>query len=143
MSQTDVWTRTKGVKQLHLILLVSLALIAVAFVLVVQSRGQLLVPDSGTTVIGYAFAGIGLTAIAFGILFFRPRVEPRPPGLALEEYWTAQARGRAMAVWILIDNGGIFAATGYLITGELAAGAVAGIAVLALAWFSPARLADE
>jgi hypothetical protein len=106
-----------------------------------QLRGPILVPDSGTPVIAYAFAGIGLTAVAFAALLMRPRLAPRTRGESLEAYWGSPARQRALVLWIICENAGIMSALGYLMTGHLAPIASLGIALGVLAWFSPSRLA--
>jgi hypothetical protein len=144
MPRTDFDEPTRGVKLLHLILLGGGVLIALVFVIMVKLRGPILVPDSGSQVIAFSFAGIGLTAVAFAVLLLRPRIPERASSEALTDYWSAGvARQRSLVLWILCENAGIIAALGYLLTGHLVALAVMGIALIALAWLGPARIAEE
>lgn len=142
MPRTDFDEPTRGVKLLHLILLGGGVIIALVFVVMVKVRGPILVPDSGTQVIAVSFAGIGLTAVAFAVLLLRPRIPGRASTEPLTAYWSIGAvRQRSLVLWIICENAGIVAALGYLLTGNLAALAVMGIALMALAWLGPARIA--
>jgi len=142
VTRTDLDDVTRGVKLLHLILLGGGVLVALVFVLMVKLRGPILVPDSGTEVIAFSFAGIGLTAVAFAVLLLRPRIPERGSSEQLSDYWRAgTARQRSLILWIICENAGIIAALGFLLTGHFAALAVLALALMALAWFGPARLA--
>ena len=144
MSRTDLDDVTRGVRVLHLVLLGGGVLIALIFVIMVKLRGPILEPDSGSQVIAFSFAGIGLTAVAFAVLLLRPRIPERAASEALRDYWGAgTARQRSLMLWIICENAGIIAALGYLLTGHFAALAAMGIGLMALAWFGPARIAGE
>jgi hypothetical protein len=133
----------RGVKLLHLILLGFGVLVALAFVVMVSLRGPILQVDSGTSVIGWSMAGVALITVAFAVLLVRPRVPSRSASTPPAEYWSPATRSPSMLLWILCENAGVIAGLGYLLTGMLVALAVQGIALLALAWYSPSRLADE
>jgi hypothetical protein len=134
----------RGMKLLHLILLGTGVLTALVFVVLIRVRGPFLVPDSATPVIAFAFAGIGLTLVAFTVFLLRPRIPVRGSGQALTDFWSSgPARGRSVLVWILCENASILAGVGYLLTGHVVGLVTIAIALIALAWFNPARLADE
>ena len=89
-----------GARILHLILLGSGILVAVVFLVMVQVRGPILVPDSATPMVAYAFAGIALTAVAFAVLIVRGRIPPRASSEGPNDYWAnGTARGRASTRW--------------------------------------------
>jgi hypothetical protein len=69
--------QARGVRLLHLILLGAGLLVAVVFLIMVRLRGPILVPDAGTPVIAYSFAGIALTAVSFAVLLVRRRIPER------------------------------------------------------------------
>jgi hypothetical protein len=136
--------QARGVRMLHLLLLGSGVVVALAFHFMTRLRGPILTPDSATPVIAYAFAGIGLTIVAFAVLLIRPRVPARPSSQGLNEFWgTAAVRGKALLLWVLCENGAIISGTGYLLTGHLATLVSMAIGLVALAWYGPARLAGE
>jgi hypothetical protein len=136
--------QARGVKVLHLVLLVAGVLVAVVFFFLVRLRGPVLVPDSATPVIAFSFAGIGLTIVAFAVLLVRARIPERGAGEGSNDYWAnGSVRQRSLLLWILCENAGIIAATGFLLTGHLAALLTLAIALIALAWFAPARIAGE
>ena len=133
-----------GVRILHLILLGAGVLVAVVFLLLVRVRGPILVRDAGTPVLAYSFAGIVLTAVAFAILLVRGRIPERASNEGLNEFWgNGSVRGRAVLLWILCENAGIVSGTGFLLTGHLSPFVTQAIALLALAWYAPGRLAQE
>lgn len=134
----------RGVKLLHLMLLVAGVFVALVFLTMVRLRGPILVPDSATPVIAYSFAGIALTATAFAVLLLRGRIPPRAPGEGINDYWSSgQARQRCIFLWVLCENAGIISGTGFLLTGHLSPFITQAIALIALGWFNPARLAGE
>ena len=138
----DVGEQARGIRLLHLILLGSGVLVALVFHVMTRSRGPILTPDSATPVIAYAFAGIGLTIVAFAVLLVRPRIPERGSGEGLNEFWGHPAvRRNSMLLWVFCENGAIISATGYLLTGHLAAVVSMAIGLVALAWFGPARIA--
>lgn len=142
MSQ-PAFDEVRGIKLLHLMLLGFGVLVALVFVVMVSLRGSIFQVDSGTNIIGWSMAGISLTAVAFGVLLVRPRIPARPASTLPGDYWNPATRAPSVLLWILCENAGVIAGLGYLLTGLLVALAVQGIALLALAWYSPSRLADE
>ena len=127
---------------LHLILLGGGVLTTLIFLVMVRLRGPILPADSSTPVIAYAFAGIALTAVAFAVLLLRPRIPERKASEPLLDYWgNGTVRSRSLLVWIVCENGAIIAGLGYLLTGHLAALVALGLALVALAWYGPARIA--
>ena len=142
MSQAAL-DEARGVRLLYLILVGGGALVALVFIMMVTFRGPILQPDSGTNAIAFAMAGVSLTAVAFAALLLRPRVPARPPSMPVSEYWTPASRAPSLLVWIVCENAGIVSALGYLLTGRFVTLVPLAIALLALAWYSPARLADE
>ena len=145
MTQTDLAGTTRGVRLMYLILLGAAVLVAIAFMVMVQLRGPILVRDSGTEVIAWSFSGIGVTAVAFGVLLVRPRIPPRAPEESIDGYWggTSVARARSMLLWIIAENAGMVSALGYLLTGHLAPLAALALALAVLAWFNPSRIASS
>jgi hypothetical protein len=136
--------QARGARVLHLILLGAGFLVAVVFLILVRLRGPILVPDAGTPVIAYSFAGIALTAVVFAALLVRSRIPERASSQGLDGFWAnGTVRGRAVLLWILCENAGIVSGTGYLLTGHGAPFVTQAIALMALAWFAPARIAQE
>jgi len=136
--------QARGVKLLHLILLAAGVLVAVVFFLMVQLRGPILVPDSATPMIAYSFAGIALTAVAFAVLIIRGKIPARASSEGLNDYWgNGTVRGRSLLLWILCENAGIISGTGFLLTGHLAPLLAQAVALVALVWFAPPRIAGE
>ena len=134
----------RGVRVLHLILLGAGFLVAVVFLIMVRLRGPVLVPEAATPVIAYSFAGIALVAVAFAVLLVRGRIPERGSGEGLSDFWgNSTVRGRAVLLWILCENAGIVSGTGFLLTGHMAPFVTQAIALMALAWFAPARIAGE
>ncbi len=134
----------RGIRLFHLILVVGLTVIGAVFLLLVlKLLGPQLAPGTTTDIIAFALAGIAITSVAFAVLFARPRIPERRPAQSVLEFWTPQTRGSSMLVWILLEGGGTLAAVGYLLTGHMVPLAVYGIALLALVWYSPARIAGE
>jgi hypothetical protein len=110
----------------------------------VRLRGPILVPDAATPVIAYSFAGIALTAVAFALLLVRGRIPERASSEGIDDYWgNGTVRGRAVLLWILCENAGIVSGTGFLLTGHLAPFVTQALALMALAWFAPSRIAQE
>lgn len=130
-------------RPLHLILLGAGIFVAVVFLALVRLRGPILVPDASTPIIAWSFAGISLTAVAFALLIVRGRIPARASGEGVIDYWgNGTVRGRSVLLWILCENAAILSGTGFLLTGHLAPFLVQAIALLALAWFAPSRIAD-
>ena len=131
-------------KRLHLLLLGAGVLVAVVFLIMVRVRGPILVPDASTPLIAYSFAGIALTAVAFAVLLVRSRIPARPSSEGINEYWSnGTVRGRAVLLWILCENAGIVSGTGFLLTGHMAPFLTQAIALMALGWYAPPRIARE
>ena len=136
--------QASGIRMLHLIMLGAGVLVALVFHLMTRLRGPILIPDSATPVMAYAFAGIAMTAVAFAVLLLRPRIPERGSSEAVNDYWSNGAvRQRALIMWVVCENAAIIAGLGYLLTGHLAALITAGLALVALAWFGPSRIAGE
>ncbi|HKP28600.1 MAG TPA: hypothetical protein VJU15_04330 [Gemmatimonadales bacterium] len=135
--------QARGVKTLHLILLGAGVLVAVVFLMLVRLRGPILVPDAATPVIAYSSAGIALTAVAFAVLLVRGRIPERASSEGGNDYWSNGAvRGRSVLLWILCENAGIVSGTGFLLTGHMAPFLTQAVALMALAWFAPSRIAQ-
>lgn len=143
MSDSHPGAQARAARLLHLVLTIGAAVFSATFVLLVTFRGPLLLPDASTRVIAFAFAGLGLTAVAFAGFLLRPRVPARTREQSVEEFWTPPVRSRAMLLWIVCENGAIMAGLGYVLTGSLVPLAVIAFAMVALVWYSPARLAGE
>lgn len=134
----------RGIRLLHLILVAGLTVIGAVFLLLVlKLLGPQLAPGPTTDIIAFSLAGMAITSVALAVLFARPRVPERRAAQSVLEFWTPETRGSSMLVWILLEGGGTVAAVGYLLTGHLVPLAVYCIALLALVWYSPARLAGE
>ena len=143
-AEQAVSEQARGAKVLHLILLGSGLLVAVVFLIMVRLRGPILAPDAGTPVIAYSFAGIALTAVSFAVLLVRRRIPERASSEGPNNFWSnGTVRGRAVLLWILCENAGIVSGTGFLLTGHLAPFVTQAIALMALAWFAPARITQE
>ena len=144
LAEKQVNGQARGIRLLHLVLLVSGGLVALVFHIMTRSGGPILTPDSATPVIAYAFAGIGLTMVAFAVLLVRPKIPVRAAGEGSNEFWANPAvRRNSMLLWVFTENGAIISATGYLLTGHLAAVVSMAIGLVALAWFGPARIEGE
>ena len=144
MTQTDFAGTTRGVKLLHLILLGAGVLVAIAFLVMVQLRGPILLTDSSTEVIAYSFAGIGVTAVAFAVLLLRPRIPSRGREESSDAYWSSGVnRSRSILVWIIAENAGIISSLGFLLTGHVAPLVGLALALAVLAWFNPSRIAPN
>lgn len=136
---TDAGTPPVGlnaVTMLHRALVGGLTVIVAIFsFLIYQRGGALLAAEPSQDLIGLVIGGAGLVPLALGFLVFRPRVPARRPGETAEAYWSQpEASGRALLVWVLFEGSGTIGATGYLLSGHLAAGftAAAGLAALVL-----------
>lgn len=144
MRHTDQNIERRGTRLLHLILVVSLTAIGAVFLLLVlKLLGPQLAPGPTTDIIAFALAGMAITTVAFAGLFARPRVPERRAGQSALQVWTPETRAPAMLLWILLEGGGTVAMVGYLLTGHVVPLAVYCIALLALIWYSPGRLAGD
>ena len=136
--------QARGIRLLHWILLGAGGFVTLVFHVMTRLRGPILPGDSSTPVIAYAFAGMALTAVAFAVLLLKPRIPERARSETLDGYWNNRSvRQRALILWVVCENAAIIAALGFLLTGHLASLIAAGLALVALAWYGPSRLAGE
>lgn len=66
------------------------------------------------------------------LFVFKPRVPDRLLGQSVEQYWSAaEAGGKAVLVWILLEGAGVLAVVGYCLTGEIVSAIAAGLTIVA------------
>lgn len=142
MPAPDPFTPTRNPDTIHRVLCAGAILIAGAFgYLLLFQTGPLL--EDGVLV-GYLLAAPSLTATVLGATLLRSRIVGRSPGQSRQEYWAEpQHFGRAMGLWVVVEQGAILGLVGWLLSGNLVA-LVAGVtAIGALGYFTPGRLAGE
>ncbi len=124
----------------HAALMGGLALIGATFVAVnaiVGAVGLIPVP-------GVVFALIGLVQLAFAFAVLRRRVPSRPTGQPVDDYWSNNAvQTTALALWAVIEGGGLFAWVGYLLTRDPAPAVVGVLGLIALFLARPAQLEQD
>ena len=124
----------------HTALLGGLALIGATFLVVnaiVGAVGLMPIP-------GVAFAIIGLVQLAIAFAVLRRRVPSRRSGQAVDDYWSSnEVHTAALALWAVIEGGGLFAWVGYLLTRDPAPALVGVLGLIALFMARPAQLEEE
>ena len=132
---------SRSARLLHAALAGGLALAGVVFAL---SVAVLKGPLGDAPIPAVAFAAVALAQIGVALAVFRPRIPARRFDQSAEDYWSSsEVRGRSVVVWALLEGAGLFAAVGYVLTGGIAAAAVALIALVALLGVRPLRLEGE
>ena len=119
----------RAVRILHGALVIGLGLVGATFFLVTRTVPPL---GYGPTA-GYATAAFALMSISVSLAYLWPRMPERAPGQAPDEYWaTPEVRGRAIAVWAVVQAAGLVSWVGYLMSRTAPPVATACVAILAL-----------
>ncbi|MDZ4674331.1 MAG: hypothetical protein SGI84_07750 [Gemmatimonadota bacterium] len=109
--------------------------------LVLFQTGPLL--EDGVLV-GYLLAAPSLSATVLGVTLLRSRIIARASGQSREEYWAdPQAFGRAMGLWMALEQGAILGLVGWLLSGNLFALVAGATAIGTLGYFTPGRVAGQ
>jgi len=131
----------RGLRIIHSGLVVGLALAGVMFGVLLRVRGALL---ADVPIAGAVLAGLALVMLAVAVGVLRPRVPPRRPDQSAESYWlTNDARISSLVLWAIVDAAGLLAWVGYVLSGQIAAAAVALMSIAALIMLRPSRLEDR
>lgn len=106
--------------------------------------GPFLGAAESTGVIGYVMAGAAIMTLVVGGVFLRGRLPPRAATQSAEDYWKATGNLQAaVLLWTVLEGGGMIAAVGWMMTGNLAAMAAALMALAALFLLTPGSLAGR
>lgn len=129
---------TRGVRIIHLALVIGLVLVAGVFYIVRQRPG---VSFGFRQPAGLIMAGIALVNLVIALGFLAPRVPQRPVDQSADDYWTRnEIRGAAIILWAMVEAAAVLAWLGYLMTGAWVPAAVGLLAIAALTLLRPARL---
>lgn len=94
--------------------------------------------------VGYLLAAPSLAATVLGSTLLRSRIVGRSAGQSPAAYWSEPRHfGRAMGLWVVLEQGAIVGLVGWLLSGNLVALVAGATAMGALGYFSPSRLAGE
>ena len=124
----------------HGIILGGCLLVAIALSVVMRARGGPMIHGATASLAEYLTAGFALVALIVAVQVIRPRL-PEASGTG-SEYWTPANRGRAILLWGVLDAAITTGVVGHFLTGGFAPIVAAGLAVLALAWYSPGRISS-
>ena len=129
---------TRGVRIIHVALVIGLVLVAAVFYILRQQPG---VSFGFGPSIGLIMAGIALVSLVIALSFLAPRVPPRPADQTPDVYWTRnEIRGAAIILWAMVEGAALLSWLGYLLTGAWVPAAVGLLAIAALTLLRPARL---
>ena len=97
--------------------------------------------DAPGLALGLAVAGVALAAFALAVL--RSREPDGTPEKTPDAFWSdLKTRGRAIALWAVLESAALIGLVGYYLTGALAPLAASGIAIGALVLMRPARFEE-
>ena len=129
---------TRGVRIIHLALVIGLVLVAGVFYILRQQPG---VSFGFGPSIGLIMAGIALVSLVIALGFLARRVPQRPADQTPDVYWTRnEIRGAAIILWAMVEGAALLSWLGYLLTGAWVPAAVGLLAIAALTLLRPARL---
>jgi len=130
----------RTIRVVHRVLLAGVVLIGAVFLVIMQVLGGAL--NAGLALAGYAFAAVALALLLVAGFLVRPRLPERTAAQSEEEYWQdGRVRSAAVLVWVLCEGAAIVGWVGFLLAGVTVAAAVGVLALGALLWHSPGRLA--
>jgi hypothetical protein len=112
-------------------------MVIAVMVMLQRLRGGPLLADPVPVAV-YLTTGLALMLVVLVVLL-RPRFLARETRGAVEQ--PASGRSGPILLWALLDAAGTLGAVGYLLTGAVAPLVSAAIALVALLWHSPHRLA--
>lgn len=130
----------QSARMLHRILIAGLLVVVALFLLIaIGLHGAPLMTRGHTaSIVGYLMAACAAAPIVLGVLILKPRVPSRAAGADDRAFWQA-ASGPVIAVWVVLEGGGIIAAVGALLTGSLAPVLALVIAIGSLAVLGPSH----
>jgi len=130
----------RGMRILHTILAVGVALVIAVFILLLRLVGPYVPAGSARPIVAYVSSAFGGAAILSALLAFRPLARGRLRAAPAEHPWTNATRGPAILVWLVAESGAIVSSLGLLLTGSMLPAAVAALGFVTLLWCSPGRL---
>jgi len=100
--------------------------------------------DTHGPLIALLLAAATVPGVTLGLLIFKPRVPWPAPHEAAEAYWSRPATIQsALLVWVLWEGAGIIGAVGFLLTGHVAPGGMAALALALLLLHGPGFFAGR
>jgi hypothetical protein len=140
----------RGMRILHTILGVGVALVIAVFILLLRlvgprsghrrRIGPYVPAGSARPIVAYVSSALGAVAVLSALLVFRPLARGRLRAAPAEHPWTNATRGPAILVWLVAESGAIVSSLGLLLTGSMLPAAVAALGFVTLLWCSPGRL---
>ena len=122
-----------GLARLHQFLGIGLVAIAAVFLLLrYVGVAPVMRPADQQPVLMYAFPGIGIALLIYGLIILKPRAAVRDPSQSIDQFWSSPANAaKVLRVWFALEGAGIMSAVGFLMTGTLLAGGVMVVAIAA------------
>ena len=130
----------QSARGLHRVLIGGLLMISAVFVFITLGLhdAPLMAGRDAASVTGYVLAACGIMPIILGLLILKPRGPVRSSGQGDASFWQV-AMGPVIAVWVVLEGGGIIGAVGALLTGSLASVLTVAIALGCLVALGPSH----
>ena len=127
----------RGLRIIHLGLVVGLALVGLVFFAVLRMNGALAAPRG----LGFVLAAVALAILGLAVTVLRGKIPTRRFDQSADDYWsTNEARGPSIVLWAAVDAAGLLAWMGYVMSGHIAPALVGLLSILALVLLRPSRL---